>query len=102
MPLPAIILICIGCALILGGLGYLIVQIVRLIKAARKVGLNSMTDVQLVIRKVQGLEPRLRHLERNQVALTESLQKVAAEAATLNYLKDELDKATGHITSIKK
>ncbi len=102
MPYPAIILICIGCALILAGLVYLAVMVVRLLKAARKVGLNSMTDVQVVVRKVQGLEPRFRELERNQAVLAESMQRLAGEAAKLGYLKDELDKATGHITSIKK
>jgi hypothetical protein len=102
MPIPAIILICIGCALILAGLVYLALKIVGLIRAARKVGLNSLTDVQLVMRKVQGLEPRFRALERNQVALTDSLQRLSAETGKLSYLKEELDKATGHITSIKK
>jgi hypothetical protein len=102
MPLPAIILICIGCALILAGLVFLAVKIVGLVKAARKVGINSMTDVQIVVRKVQGLEPRFRELEKNQAALTASLQRLADEASTLNYLKDELDRATGHIRSIKK
>ena len=102
MPLPAIILICIGCALILAGLVFLVVKIVVLIRAARKVGINSMTDLQIVVRKVQGLEPRFRELEKNQAALTASLQKLADEASALTYLKDELDRATGHIRSIKK
>ena len=102
MPLPAIILICIGCALILAGLVFLVVKIVQLIRAARKVGITSVTDVQIVVRKVQGLEPRFRQLEKNQAALTGSLQKLSAEASALSYLKEELEKATGHITSIKK
>ena len=102
MPYPAIILICIGCALILGGLIYLAVAVVRLLKAARKVGLNNMTDVQIVMRKVQGLEPRFERLERNQAIIAESLQKVTAETSKLGYLKDELDKATGHISTIKR
>jgi hypothetical protein len=102
MPYPAIILICIGCALILAGLIYLAVAVIRLLKAARKVGLNNMTDLQIVMRKVQGLEPRFQELERNQAVLAESLQRLAGKASKLGYLKDELDKATGHITSIKK
>jgi hypothetical protein len=101
MPYPAIILICIGCALILAGLIYVIVAVVRLLKGARKVGLNSITDVQIVIRKVQGLEPRFQELERNQAIVAESIQKLADEASKLGYLKDELDKATGHISGIK-
>jgi hypothetical protein len=102
MPIPAIILICIGCALILAGFVYLGVMIVRLIKAAKGVGINSMTDMQIVMRKVQGLEPRFQRLERNQTVLVEGLQKLSTEAAKLTYLKDQLDEATGHISSIKK
>jgi hypothetical protein len=102
MPIPAIILICIGCALIIAGFVYLGVMIVRLIKAARGVGINSMTDVQIVVRKVQGLEPRFRRLESNQTVLVESLQKLSVDATKLGYLKDQLEDATGHVTSIKK
>ena len=32
----------------------------------------------------------------------DSLQKLSEETSKLTYLKDELDRATGHITSIKK
>jgi len=101
MPIPAIILVCIGCALILAGFIFLAVVIVRLLKAARAVGITSMNDVQTVIRKVEGLEPRFRRLERNQSALVDSLQKLSVEAGKVTYLKDELDKATGHITKLK-
>ena len=101
MPLPAIILICVGCALILAGLAFLVVKIVGLIKAARKAGINSMADVQIVMRKVQGLEPRFRALEKNQTAVTESLQKLSAEAAALSYLKDQLEQATGRVRDLK-
>ncbi len=102
MPYPAYILIGIGCALILAGLIYLALAVIRLIKAARKAGINSMTDVQIIMRKVQNLEPRFRELERHQEVLADSMQKLASEASKLNFLKDELDKATGHITSVKK
>lgn len=102
MPYPAIILICIGCALIVGGLIYAVVALVRVIKAARKVGIDSMTDVQLVMRRVQGLEPRFKELERNQAVLAESIQRLSEQASRLEYLGDELDKATGRIRSIKK
>jgi hypothetical protein len=101
MPLPAIILICVGCAMILGGLVYLGIKVVGLIKAARRVGINNMTDVQVVVRKVQGLEPRFRELEKNQAALAESMEKLQAEAAILNYLREELDRATGNLSSLK-
>ncbi len=102
MPVVAIILICIGCALILAGFVYLGVVIVRLIRAARAVGIKNMDDGQIVVRKAEGLEPRFRRLERNQTALMDSLQKLSEETSKLTYLKDELDKAAWHITSLKK
>jgi predicted nuclease with TOPRIM domain len=102
MPLPAIILICVGCALILGGLAFLGIRLYALIKAARKVGIHNMSDVQEIIGRVQRLEPRFRELEENQAALAESLQRLSAEAAVLNYLKEEFDRATGHLSSLKK
>jgi len=101
MPLPAIILICVGCALILGGLAFAAVKAVALVKAARKVGINNMADVQEVIGRVQRLEPRFRELEKNQAALAESLQSLTAEADVLNYLREQLDRATGHLSSLK-
>ncbi len=101
MPLPAIILICVGCALILGGLVYLGLKVAALIKAARKVGINNVADIQEVVGRVQRLEPRFRELEKNQAALAESLQRLSAETAALNYLREELDRATGHLSSLK-
>jgi predicted nuclease with TOPRIM domain len=92
MPLPAIILICVGCALILAGLVFLGVRLYALIKAARKAGIRNSSDVQEIIARVQRLEPRFRELEKNQAALAESLQRLSAEAALLNYLKEELDR----------
>ncbi len=101
MPLPAIILICVGCALILGGLVFFAVKTVALVKAARKVGINNMADVQEVIGRVQRLEPRFRELEKNQAALADSLQRLAVQTEGLNYLKRELDQATGNLSSLK-
>jgi hypothetical protein len=101
MPLPAIILICVGCALILGGLVFIAVKAVALVKAARKVGINNTADLQEVIGRVQRLEPRFRELEKNQAALTESLQRLSAEAEVLNYLREELDRAAGGLSGLK-
>jgi hypothetical protein len=101
MPLPAIIMICVGCALIVAGLVYLAIKAVALVKAAHQAGINNMADVQEIIGRVQRLEPRFRELERNQAALAESLQRLSAEAAVLNYLKEELDRATGDLAGLK-
>jgi len=101
MPLPAIILICVGCALILGGLVYLGLKAIALKNAAQKAGINNMADVQEVIGRVHRLEPRFRELEKNQAALAESLQRLSAEAEVLNYLRQELDRAAGGLSSLK-
>jgi predicted nuclease with TOPRIM domain len=101
MPLPAIILICVGCALMLGGLVFAGLKAVALMKAAQKAGINNMTDVQEVIGRVQRLEPRFRDLEKNQAALAESLQRLSAETEALNYLREELSRATGNLSSLK-
>jgi len=101
MPLPAIILICVGCALILGGLVYLGLKALALKNAAQKAGINNMADVQEVVGRVQRLEPRFRELEKNQAALAASLQRLAAETEVLNYLREELDRATGGLSRLK-
>ena len=87
--------------MILGGLVYLGLKLRTLIKAAQKAGINNMADVQEVIARVQRLEPRFKELEKNQAALAESMQKFQAEAHTLNFLREELDKATGSLSKLK-
>ncbi len=101
MPLPAIILICVGCALIIVGGVLFGIKLYALIKAARKAGIRNSSDVQEIIGRVQRLEPRFRELEKNQAALTESLQRLSAEAAALNFLTEELDRATGRLSDLK-
>ncbi len=101
MPLPAIILICVGCALMLGGLVFAGLKAYALTKAAKKVGINNVADVQEVIGRVQRLQPRFQELEKNQAALAESLQRLSAETRTLNYLREELDRATGGLSDLK-
>lgn len=91
----------VGCALILAGLAVSLFRVISLVRAARRVGIASMADVQEVIGRVQRLEPRLRELERNQTALAESLHSLSTKTAQLRYLVDELDRATGHLTSLK-
>jgi hypothetical protein len=61
-----------------------------------------MSDVEIVMRTAQGLEPRFRELQKNQILLADSMQKLATDASKLDYLRDELDKATGRWSSLKK
>jgi hypothetical protein len=91
----------VGCALGLAGLAVLVVSAIGLLRAAQKAGISNMADVREVTARVQRLEPRFRELERRQATLAESLQRLTTEAGTLSYLKKELDRATGRLSSLK-
>jgi len=101
MTLAMIIMICVGCAIGLGGLVILVIRGVGLMKAARQAGISSMDEVQIVIRRAQGLGPRLRELESKQRVVAEGLQRLSATTGQLTYLKDEFDRATGHLSKLK-
>jgi hypothetical protein len=96
-----VILICVGVAIGLAGLIYAGICAVRLMKAAQKAGINSMDEVRIIMRKVEGLGPRLRDMEKKQKVVTERMQNLLATTSKLNYLKDELDRATGGVTHLK-
>ena len=96
-----VILICVGVALGLAGVIYVAVTGLRLMKAARKAGIDSMDKVRIVTRKVEGLGPRLAEMQSRQQALAERMKDLSASASKLNYLKDELDRATGNLTHLK-
>ena len=96
-----VVLICVGVALMLAGLVYVAIAGVKLAKAARKAGVNSMDEVRIIMRKVQGIGPRVREMNERQQVLAERLQNLSASTAKLNYLRDEFDRATGGITHLK-
>ncbi len=94
-------MICIGCALGIAGLVVAGSQLLRLVKAARKAGIDSMADVQEIIRRARGLEPRVREIQEKQKVVAERLRYLSATTSKLNYLKEEFDRATGHISKLK-
>ena len=96
-----VVLICIGGALILAGLIYVAIAGFRLAKAAQKAGVDSMNDVRIIMRKAEGLGPRVREITEKQQVLSERMKDLTASAAKLNYLKNEFDRATGNITHLK-
>jgi hypothetical protein len=87
--------------MILGGLVYLALKTVALIKAARAAGIKNMADIQEITGRVQRLEPRFRELEKNQAALAKNLEILQAEAEKLTYLTSELGRATGNLSTLK-
>ncbi len=101
MTLVMIIMICVGCALILGGLGVLGHRAYRLAKAARNTGLNSRDDIQLVIRRGQNLGSKFNEMQTKQKIVAERLESLSATTERLSYLKDQLDQATGHLSKLK-
>ena len=96
-----VVLICVGAALVLAGLAYVATTGIRLVKTARKAGLDSMDDIRIVMRKVEGISARVRELDKKQKIVTERLRDLSASTAKLNYLKNEFDRATGGITHLK-
>lgn len=98
---PMIIMICVGCALIIAGLVVLAVQARRLQKAAQAAGIGSMDQVREVTRRVQELGPRIEETSLRAKATAERLESLSAATEKLNYLKKELDEATGFFTRLK-
>jgi hypothetical protein len=96
-----IVMICVGCAAIIAGLAALGVQAFRLAKNARKAGLASIGQVQAVIRKGEQLVPRIQEFGDKQKEMAERLENLSATSRQLNYLKESLDEATGHLSSLK-
>ena len=96
-----VVLICVGGALIIAGLIYVAIAVVRLAKAARKAGIDSMDKVRILMRKVQGLGPRVAEMQRKEEALAKTLSSLSASTSKLTYLRDEFDRATGNMTHLK-
>jgi hypothetical protein len=101
MTLVMIILICVGCALIIAGLAVLAYRAIKLVRAARDVGLSSMRQIGGVVRRGQELAPRMEQVVTKQRAVAERLQRLSATVSDLNYLKDQLDQATGGLSKLK-
>ena len=97
-----VVLICVGVALALAGLIYVAITGLRLVKAAQKAGVASMDEIRIVMRKVEGLGPRMKEFNEKQKVMSERFQDLSASTSKLNYLKDELDRATGGITHLKE
>ena len=96
-----IVMICVGCAAIIAGLAVLGIQAFRLAKTARRAGLASIGQVQAVIRRGEQLVPRIAEFGEKQKELAERLENLSATSRQLSYLKDSLDEATGHVSSLK-
>jgi hypothetical protein len=73
-----VVLICVGCALGLGGLAVLIYQASRLFKAARSAGVSSRAQMQEVVGRAQRMGPRLQEIEANQRVVAEKLSRFSA------------------------
>ena len=101
MTLVMIIMICVGCALIIAGLAFVGYRAFRLFKAARNAGISSMDEVQVVIARAQRLAPKVEQLADRQKVVAERLQSLSATTGSLNYLKDQLDQATGRLYKLK-
>lgn len=75
-----VVLICVGCALVLAGLGYAGYHGWRMVKASRQVGDVSKNRVQQITGRAERMAPRLRDLEAKQKAVTESIERLSTTA----------------------
>jgi predicted nuclease with TOPRIM domain len=96
-----IIMICLGCAAALGGLAMVAVRGFGTVKTAQRMGVEALPQIRDLNRKVQELAPRLEQMASRQKEVAERLESLSATAAKLDYLRDELDAATGHVSSLK-
>jgi hypothetical protein len=96
-----IAMICLGCALTIVGFAVVGHYVYRLVKAAKKAGIDSMRDVQEIVRRTRELEPRLREIQKKRKVVAEWLETHSATTNKLNYLKDELDRSTGRLSKLK-
>ena len=101
MTLVMVIMICVGCALILAGVAVLAVRAIRLAKAARDAGLSSEDYLRSVIRASKEVELRVERVAAKQRVVAERLESLSATVGELNYLRDQIDEATGHVFTIK-
>ena len=101
MTLVMVIMICVGCALILAGLATVGYRAVKLARAAKSAGFSSTEELQAVIRRSRDLAPRMEEVAAKQQLVAERLQSLSATIGDLNYLKDQLDQATGHLSKLK-
>ncbi len=96
-----IVLICLGCVLAIAGVAVLGHYAFRLVKAAKKIGITSKDELEDVIRRARALAPRVRELQKKQKVVAERLESLSATTSRLNYLKDEIDRSTGHLSQLK-
>jgi predicted nuclease with TOPRIM domain len=101
MTLAMIIMIAVGCALVLAGLGLVLFRLVRLARQARQIGITSLNDVQEIARRVEALGPRLAELEAKQRRVAERLDSLSATLSKLTYLWGEVDRVLGPLTKLK-
>jgi predicted proteasome-type protease len=96
-----IVLICVGCALLIAGFVALAISVFGTIKAARKLGINSKSNVQEVVQRIRILESKVREVQEKQAVMAERLESLSAMLSNLRYLKDEIDRATGYLSKLK-
>ena len=73
-----VVLICVGCATGLSGLGYVGYRAWLLMKTVRAAGISSRAHVQQVMGRAARLAPRVRDLEAKQRAVAEGLSRLSA------------------------
>jgi len=75
-----VVLICVGSAAVLAGLGVTAYRGIKLMKSARAAGIKSKAQAQQIAGRVQRLAPRLREMEAKQRAVADKLACLSSTA----------------------
>jgi len=75
-----VVLICVGSAAVLAGLGVAAYRGITLMKSARAAGIKSKAQAQQIAGRVQRLAPRLREIETKQRAVADKLASLSSTA----------------------
>jgi hypothetical protein len=75
-----VVLICVGSAAVLAGLGVAAYRGIKLMKSARAAGIKSKAQAQQIAGRVQRLGPRIREIETKQRAVADKLASLSSTA----------------------
>jgi len=75
-----VVLICVGSAAVLAGLGVAAYRGITLMKSAQAAGIKSKAQAQQIAGRVQRLAPRLREIETKQRAVADKLASLSSTA----------------------
>lgn len=102
MTVIMIVMICLGCAVVLAGLGIIAYQGKRLAQVVETASDSAAVPWRAITRKSENLAPQLERLAEKQKEVAESFERISTTSKQLNYLIGSLDQATGRVFTLKR